>query len=69
FKEMGAAITHPVKTIKDKLGGALLAAGKRMDDLGDSADDARKDLEDMGEAGNKAGGQIADAIKGAFAAF
>lgn len=69
FKEMGTAITHPVKTIKDKLGGALLAAGKRTDDLGDSADDARKDLEDMGEAGSKAGGQIADAIKGAFAAF
>lgn len=67
-KNIGTAFAHPIKTIKDKLGGALLSAADDADDLGDSADDARKNLDDMGDAGGEAGEQIKDAIKGALGA-
>ena len=67
-KNIGTAFTHPIRTIKDKLGAALLSAADDADDLGDSADAARKDLDDMGDAGSEAGDQIKDALKGALAA-
>lgn len=67
-KNIGTAFTHPIKTIKDKLGAALMSAADDAEDLGDAADDARKDLDDMGDAGGEAGEQIKDAIKGALGA-
>ncbi|RKI66907.1 hypothetical protein D7V91_11180 [bacterium 1xD42-67] len=67
-KNIGTAFMHPIKTIKDKLGAALLSAADDAEDLGDAADDARKDLDDMGDAGGDAGEQIKDAIKGALTA-
>lgn len=67
-KNIGTAFAHPIKTIKDKLGAALLSAADDAEDLGDDADDARKDLDDMGDAGGDAGEQIKDALKGALAA-
>ena len=67
-KNIGTAFTHPIRTIKDKLGAALLSAADDAEDLGDAADDARKDLDDMGDAGGEAGEQIKDAIKGALTA-
>ncbi len=67
-KKIGTAFKHPIQTIKDKLGDALLGAGRNMDDMGDQADNARKDLEDMGDAGSDAGNQIKDALKGAVTA-
>lgn len=68
-KNIGTAFTHPIKTIKDKLGAALLSAADDAEKLGDSADDTRKDLEDMGDAGGDAGAQIKDALKGALTAM
>lgn len=67
-KNIGTAFAHPIKTIKDKLGAALLSAADDAEDLGDAADEARKDLNDMGDAGGDAGEQIKDAIKGALTA-
>lgn len=67
-KNIGTAFLHPIKTIKDKLGAALLSAADDAEDLGDAADEARKDLDDMGDAGGDAGEQIKDAIKGALTA-
>ena len=67
-KNIGTAFKHPIQTIKDKLGSALLSAADDAEDLGDAADDTRKDLDDMGDAGGEAGEQIKDAIKGALTA-
>lgn len=67
-KNIGTAFKHPIQTIKDKLGAALLSAADDAEDLGDAADDTRKDLDDMGDAGGEAGEQIKDAIKGALGA-
>jgi len=68
-KNIGTAFTHPIKTIKDKLGAALLSAADDAEELGDKADETRKDLEDMGDAGGDAGAQIKDALKGALTAM
>ena len=67
-KNIGTAFKHPIQTIKDKLGSALLSAADDAEDLGDAADDTRKDMDDMGDAGGEAGEQIKDAIKGALTA-
>ncbi|WP_306568993.1 hypothetical protein [Faecalispora jeddahensis] len=68
-KSIGTAIVHPVKTIKEKLGAALLEAGSKTDDLGDEAKDAGKKLDDMGAEGSEAGAKIKDAIGGALKTF
>lgn len=68
-KSIGTAFKHPIQTIKDKLGAALLDAGRNADELGDDADNARKDLDDMGDAGSEAGDKIKEAIGGAVKAF
>lgn len=68
-KSIGTAFTHPIATIKGKFLGAVEEAANRLNGLGDDADDARRDLDDMGDEGEKAGGEVKEAIKGALAAF
>ena len=68
-KGIGTAFTHPIATIKGKLLGAVEEAANKLNGLGDDADDARRDLDDMGDEGEKAGGEVKEAIKGALAAF
>ena len=68
-KGIGTAFTHPIATIKGKFLGAVEEAANKLNGLGDDADDARRDLDDMGDEGEKAGGEVKEAIKGALAAF
>ena len=68
-KGIGTAFTHPINTIRGKFLSAVEAAADRINNVGDEADDARRDLDDMGDEGEKAGGEIKEAIKGALTAF
>ena len=68
-KGIGTAFTHPINTIRGKFLSAVEAVADRINNVGDEADDARRDLDDMGDEGEKAGGEIKEAIKGALTAF
>lgn len=68
-KGIGAAFMNPIAAIKGKFLGAVEKAANKLNGLGDEADDTRKDLDDMGDEGEKAGGEVKEAIKGALAAF
>lgn len=66
---IGTAILHPVKTIKDKMGGALIEAGTRTEELGREADKTTRELDDMGKAGAGAGADIGKTLKSVIGAF
>jgi hypothetical protein len=68
-KAIGTAFLHPIQTIKGKFIQALEKAEDAEADVGDQAEKTEKDIKDLGDAGEKGGNQIADAMKGALAAF
>lgn len=68
-RDIGTAIKHPIKTIKEKFGTSLDDAGAKTDELGAKAKKTGEEAEGMGDKGSEAGTQIKDAIKGALGAF
>lgn len=64
-KSMVTALSHPIQTIKNKLGGALLSSEKKTDGLGAKAVATAKKLLGMGQDGENAGDSIKEAMKGA----
>lgn len=68
-KSMAAALSHPIQTIKNKLGDALLSSEKRTEGLGSRAVEAAKKLLGMGLDGEEAGDSIKEAMKGAVSSL
>ncbi len=64
-KSMVTALSHPIQTIKNKLGGALLSSEKKTEGLGAKAVATAKKLLGMGQDGENAGDGIKEAMKGA----
>lgn len=64
-KSMVTALSHPIQTIKNKLGDALLSSEKETEGLGAKAVATAKKLLGMGQDGENAGDSIKEAMKGA----
>lgn len=64
-KSMVTALSHPIQTIKNKLGDALLSSEKKTEGLGAKAVATAKKLLGMGQDGENAGDSIKEAMKGA----
>ena len=69
LKKMGTMVSHPVRSIKDGLAGALNKARESLSGVGTEAGKTKEDLDDVGESGEDAGTSIKDAIGGAVAKF
>lgn len=62
-KSMVTALSHPIQTIKNKLGDALLSSEKKTEGLGAKAVATAKKLLGMGQDGENAGDSIKEAMK------
>lgn len=68
-KDINTQFQHPVKTIRNKLLEALQDARGATDDAGTAADSAASEFGHMGDAGERAGSDVSDALKGAAKAI